>query len=1036
MAIPSAERRKTVTIVFSDLEGSTALGEALDPEALREVMTRYFDTFRQVLLRHGGTVEKYIGDAVMAVFGLDRAHEDDALRAVRAAAEMRASLTGLNDELQRTYGLRLVNRTGVHTGEVVAGDPAAGQRLVTGDAVNTAARLEQAAPRGAVLISDSTFRLVADAVDVEPVPPVRAKGKAAPIRAWQLISADHAGQGVARRLDIPLVGRSQDLGVLLGSFEEAVATGSCRLVAVLGEAGVGKSRLVAEVTSTVSDRALVLRGRCLSYGEGITFWPLAEVVREAAGILEEDSRDDARARIDSVMAGAAEAAAVAERLASVLGLVDEVYSVQDAFWAGRSLFQHLGAERPVVVVFEDLHWAEDPFLEFVASLPTSVRGPVTVVCSSRPELAEHSREWLPSVGQTLWLGPLSKAESDLLVHQLLEAQVPGSITEKIVGAAEGNPLFTEQIVSMWIEEGVLSRRGNGWVLQAEEASLHVPRTIGGLITARLDQLRTEERSAADRASVAGMEFSSSAIVALSPRELQEGVKNSLLSLVDRRLTVPVRQTGHETGYRFAHALIRDGLYDGLLKRTRSDLHERFADWLVERSGHRLAEVEEIVAFHLEQSARYLRDLSPGDEQTARLAGRAVEALSAVGRLAVARGDSSAAAKLLDRAMAFLSEGDARRLALLPELGEALINVGAFERAHRVLDDGRLEAARAGDDRLAIDLRVVGGFLLRSRSIEGWRTESLAATDEAIGRYRVPEDHERLARAWILRAFAEAELGEAAGRDALEKASSHAALATPPDVARESLALTYLTGMYFFGSTPAPEAIHRCAEVLDRTQSSRFAEANTRANRAAVLAMRGRFDEARQDLIRSQTLFEQLGWPVDSSAVGIRGWYVERLAGDHVAAERWARTAVDVLEAVDERWQLGDVLPAVADSLHEQGRDDEALALCERCESLVAADDWEGRALCDLAKAKVLARRGALQEAIRLARRGATRFVENKQFNFVGAGEALLDLATVLRLGGSKDQSSGAARQALEVFEVKGNIPSAARARAMLTEDRS
>ena len=309
-AVPAQEIRKTVTIVFSDLKGSTDLGEKLDSESLRELMTRYFDTMRAELERHGGTIEKYIGDAIMAVFGLPTVHEDDALRAVRAAAGMQRALAELNDELDRIWGVRLANRTGVNTGEVVAGDPAGGQRLVTGDPVNTAARLEQAAPTNEIIIGDLTYRLVRHAVEVEPLEPLELKGKADRVAAYRLLAVRDLGS--AGPLDpTPMVGRRLEMGRLREAFGAAAEGRVLRTVTVIGDAGVGKSRLIREFLASIQEDAYIVHGRCLAYGQGITFWPLVEIVRQAADIDEDDPPDRARAKLLGLLGDAQPADPVA-----------------------------------------------------------------------------------------------------------------------------------------------------------------------------------------------------------------------------------------------------------------------------------------------------------------------------------------------------------------------------------------------------------------------------------------------------------------------------------------------------------------------------------------------------------------------------------------------------------------------------------------------------------------------------------------------------------------------------------------------------
>ncbi|HET9673105.1 MAG TPA: adenylate/guanylate cyclase domain-containing protein, partial [Actinomycetota bacterium] len=354
---PAGDVRKVVTIVFADVTGSTALGERLDPEALRRVMGRYFDRMAAVIGHHGGTVEKFIGDAVMAVFGIPRLHEDDAVRAVRAASGMREALEELNAELEREHGSGIAARIGVNTGEVVAGDPSAGQRLVTGDAVNVAARLEQAAAPGEILIGEPTYRLVKDAVQVAPAAALELKGKAEAVLAHRLVSVAAGVAGHERHLDSPMVGRTKELAVLEQALERAVAERTSHLFTLMGPAGVGKSRLVAEFLTGAASEALVLRGRCLSYGEGITFFPLDDVVHQAAGIDQRDPAAEARRKLAAVLDGAPDAERIAGLVAGLFGWAPPG-STEDAFWAVRKLLEHLARERPVVVVFDDIHWAE------------------------------------------------------------------------------------------------------------------------------------------------------------------------------------------------------------------------------------------------------------------------------------------------------------------------------------------------------------------------------------------------------------------------------------------------------------------------------------------------------------------------------------------------------------------------------------------------------------------------------------------------------------------------------------------------------
>ena len=472
---PPQEVRKTVTIVFCDLKDSTALGDRLDSEALREVLALYFSAMKPVLDRHGGTIEKYIGDAIMAVFGLPRMHEDDALRAVRAAAQMREALAELNVTLRAEFGVTLENRTGVNTGEVVTGDTGGSQRLATGDTVNVAARLEQAAPTGEILIGESTYRLVRDTVEVVPVEPLTLKGKPEPVPAYRLLSVT-AGATSARPADRPLIGRAREIAALDAEFRRSVAGSECRLVTLLGEAGVGKSRLIEEFVRSIADEAAVLQGRCLSYGDGITFWPLAEVFRQAAGIVPEDSEEDAHAKLASCFGE--QLADATSRIESVMGLSQHQYGKDELSWAVRAVLEELVRRRPLVVVFDDIHWAEATFLDLIEHiLDASLRVPLLLVCTARRELHEDRPSFAagrPAASQ-IELGELSREECGLVVRNLLgEASLPEPLGQRILGLAEGNPLFIEQMLSMLIDDGLLREQAGRWVFSGAAEAVSVP----------------------------------------------------------------------------------------------------------------------------------------------------------------------------------------------------------------------------------------------------------------------------------------------------------------------------------------------------------------------------------------------------------------------------------------------------------------------------------------------------------------------------------------------------------------------------------
>ncbi|MGH3141081.1 MAG: AAA family ATPase, partial [Gaiellales bacterium] len=799
------EIRKTVTIVFSDLVGSTAIGERLDSESLRAVMSRYFDVMQAELERHGGTVEKFIGDAVMAVFGLPNLHEDDAERAVRAAAGMQAALEGLNAELDARFGVTLKNRTGVNTGEVVSGDPTAGQRLVTGDAVNVAARLEQAAGTNEVLIGPLTRELVAHVTELEAVEPLDLKGKSEPMPAFRLLGVRAAGP--ARGPSTRLVGRDEELETLRSELAAVAESGSARLVTIEAVAGAGKSRLVAEFLESVPEGTTVTRGRCLSYGQGITFWPVAEALRELAGVLDDDPHDEARAKLDALAAGDR---AAAERTAAAVGLTDAAYPVDELFWGVRRVLARLAAAGPLVVAFEDLHWAEPTMLDLVEHL-AATPAPVLVLCTTRDEVSGEGDGWAATSGGTvIELDRLSPEEAAELAAAAAGPAIPPATLRAIVETAGGNPLFLEQMLAMFQD--------------TPDGDVGVPPTISALLSARLDRLGDAQREVVGTASVVGQVFPEAAVVELVPDTRRPRVPDDLGGLERRRLVQShpaVMTTGR--AYTFQHILIRDAAYGGLLKRHRAELHERFVTWADGVNGDRASEYEEILGYHLEQAHGYLSELGPLDERGRTIGRQASERLRAAGRRAFARGDMPAAANLLRRAAALLPAYDQDRLDLLVDLGEALMDVGEFSEAGGVLRQAIAAGNDTGDHRLRADASLVLALVeFYADPPPDWSQRAARIASGAIPVFELMGDDAGLAKAWrVLGAVHANALRYGQAAQAVARATEHARAAGDFRQERRNASSFAVAAVY--GPTPVPEAIEECSRIVADATGDRRTE---------------------------------------------------------------------------------------------------------------------------------------------------------------------------------------------------------------------
>jgi class 3 adenylate cyclase/tetratricopeptide (TPR) repeat protein len=963
------EQRKTVTVLFCDVAGSTELGESTDPEALRSLLARYFERMSGIVERHGGTVEKFVGDAVMAVFGVPVVHEDDALRACRAAVEMRDALPEL--------GIR--GRIGVNTGEVVTGTE---ERLATGDAVNVAARLEQAAEPGDVLIGAETVRLVRDAVELGEERRLELKGKSEPVRAYPLLAA--VGE-LSRRSDVPIVGRERERRALDDAWERVRSERASHLFTVLGSAGVGKSRLTAEFLRSL-DGVLVLRGRCLSYGEGITYWPLVEVVLQLAR-----RPSDPRA---------------AAAIASLLGESDEPATADEIAWAFRKLLEE---SAPVVCVFDDLHWAEPTFLDLIDHVADWSRdAPILLVCIARQELLDRRPTWAGGKlnATTVLLEPLTVEETDELIERLLgDSALAEQLGARIREAAEGNPLFVEQMLAM--------------VAESPNGDVVVPPTIQALLAARLDQLDPSERGVLERGSVEGKIFHRGGVEALAPDE--PDVATKLMALVRKELVRPDRtQLAGDDAFRFRHLLIRDAAYDGLPKSARAELHERFAAWL-DAHGADLIELDEILGYHLEQAHGYRVELGMGGEETDELARRAAERLAAAGERALLRQDVRAAVALLERALA-LQAVDERplelELALLSARSTSGDLAGALAAADELAARARNESDRPQELRILIARGRVAHLAESARS-----EDERPLVAEALEVFQAAGDDAGLSETWALAALAElSALQWRAMAFAGERAIEYAERAGDRRLLEDAKFGPFPPRLY--GPFPVDEALA-------------FMEANPletphfHSMQGQLEAMRGNFELARRLVADGRGRAQELGQRLLEAGISMQEAEVELHAGNPEAAAEAGLKGVAELAELGERGWLSTVAGQGAEALYRLGRDDEAWQLTETAAEAGAPDDVITQMLILEVRAKILARRGEHAEAERLARE-AIAWAEPTDGLEVKA-DSYRDLAIVLSAAGRRDEALAALAQAQAFYEQKGHTVGIARVEELRAE---
>lgn len=766
---PIVEERKVVTVLFADLVGFTGRAERLDPEDVRRMLAPYHARLKTELENFGGTVEKFIGDAVVALFGAPLTHEDDPERAVRAATAVRDAIGELN-AADPTLGLRV--RIGVTTGEAMinlSARPSEGEGMAAGDIVNTCSRLQSAAPVDGILVDEATYRATSGPVEYRDAEPVSAKGKSEPIAVWEVAGLrTRLGVDIAFRGGAELVGRDAELRLLRDAVRRAERERSPQLVTLVGEPGIGKSRLLFELWSALQSDPEVFvywrQGRSLPYGEGVSFWALGEMVKAQAGILESDAAGEAADKLEVAVAalasGETEAGWVSEHLRPLVGLGGTLEAAADrqreSFAAWRRFFEGMAEQRPLVLVFEDVHWADDGLLDFVDHLVDWAAGvPLLVVCTTRPELLERRAGWGGGKRNalTVSLSPLSDEETDRLVAALLADRVEANgRAGEVLHHAGGNPLYAEEYVRMLTQ-------------QEAEASLPLPNTVQGIIAARLDTLPGEEKALVQDAAVVGKVFWVAALAAvsgLSPADVEDG----LLRLERREFVRRERRSSvaGETAFVFRHVLVRDVAYAQIPRARRAERHRLAAEWLESLAGDRVEDVADLVAHHYLSALQFARAAGHGLDD---LQERARRALQEAGDRALSLSAYAAAVRFYGEALASWPENDPERPRLLLRYGQALFRAEAS--GADVLAEAAVELLDTGDREGAAEAEVLHGELLMI--IHGRREEAVAHFEHAASLLADQPSSRAKARVLAARAQShlaadEAEEAVAAAREAL------------------------------------------------------------------------------------------------------------------------------------------------------------------------------------------------------------------------------------------------------------------------------
>jgi len=1002
----AVEERKVVSVLFADLVGFTSRAEQMDPEDVRALLSPYYTRLRSELERFGGTVEKFIGDAVMALFGAPVTHEDDPERAVRAALAIR--------DWVREEG-RIQVRLGVNTGEalvLLAARPVQGEGMAAGDVVNTAARLQAAAPVNGVLVGERTFRETRPVFEYRPAAPLAAKGKRDPVPVWEAVAARaQLGVDVPHQAKTALVGRRRELGVLRGALARVRAERMPQLVTLVGVPGIGKSRLVYELSQIAGAEPELIgwrQGRCLPYGEGISFWALAEMVKAQAGILEDDSADQAAAKLAAmatqVVGGTQDAEWVVRHLGALAGVGSGGVPAGgdrrgEVFAAWRQFFEALAEPGPLVLVFEDLHWADEGLLDFVDYLAGWAGGvPLLVAATARPELLTRRPGWgggKPNA-LTLSLAPLSDDDTARLIGSLLgRAVLEAGRQAALLAHAGGNPLYAEQYVQMLADH-------------QEAGELPVPESVQGIIAARLDLLAPPDKRLLQDAAVIGQVFWPGAVTALGSTPGGGGLAESLHELERKQLIRRDRASSlaGETQYAFTHVLMRDVAYGQIPRAARAGKHIQAASWI--ESLGRPEDHAEMLAHHYLSALELARATG---QDTAAMAPPARAALQDAGDRALTLGAIAASAGYYRAALALWPPDACKdRAGLLRLLGVVLFEAGDLTEAQAVLAEGSEVAAAARLPAVRARIRLLIAEISNMQGASN--AEAVAEFEAAMAVLDAEGDLAGLAEAWMqvgkLRFWLD---DTAAAQEALERAIAYARQSG--NHRAQMRASHWLAVTYYLLTIPADDAVARAEQLLQDASGDLWAEADLLKPLCILYAYVGRTADARAALARTRSIFAGFGAKFALAESGIPAGLMELTIGDPATAERYLREAHAALRSMGERNYLLDITITLADALYAQGRFGEAQQMLDEAQeldvSLMSTDTrWLGL------QAKLLAQRGQFPAARQLA--DQAQALISPASTEAEQADVLVAEAEVHRLAGAREQAEQCLRAALRIYE--------------------